>query len=107
MAYEDGRRLEFDELLESRGLSRAIGVAVPNFGGIAPFLRGTDMLSSLPSLLRLGPLAGFGYAPVPLSTPEVSMYAVWHRRHHDDAAHVWVRAQLREVADEITGAIRS
>lgn len=107
VAYEDGRRLEFDELLESRGLSRAIGVAVPNFGGIAPFLRGTDMLSSLPSLLRLGPLAGFGYAPVPLSTPEVSMYAVWHRRHHDDAAHVWVRAQLREVADEITGAMRS
>ncbi|MDE2052883.1 MAG: LysR family transcriptional regulator, partial [Gammaproteobacteria bacterium] len=58
VAYEDGRRLEFDELLESRGLSRVIGVAVPNFGGIASFLRGTDMLSSLPSLLGQGPLGG-------------------------------------------------
>ncbi|HET9105715.1 MAG TPA: LysR family transcriptional regulator [Steroidobacteraceae bacterium] len=104
VAYEDGRRLEFDELLEDRGLSRAMGVAVPNFGGIAAFLRGTDMLASLPSLLRLGALAGFGMAALPLSAPEVSMYAVWHRRHHEDPAHAWLRAELEEVADGILDA---
>jgi DNA-binding transcriptional LysR family regulator len=107
VAYEDGRRLEFDELLDSRGLSRAVGVAVPNFGGIAAFLRGTAMLASLPSLLRLGPLGSFGIAPLPLSTPEVSMYAVWHRRRHDDPAHAWLRAELQEVAEEIMGGVRA
>lgn len=107
VAYEDGRRLEFDELLESRGLSRIIGVAVPNFGGVAAFLRGTEMLASLPSLLRLGALGGLGIAPLPLSAPEVSMFAVWHRRRHDDPAHAWVRAQLQETAGGITGAVRS
>jgi DNA-binding transcriptional LysR family regulator len=106
VAYEDGRRLEFDEMLEARGLARAVGVAVPNFGGIAAFLRGTDMLASLPSLLRLGALGGFGVAPLPLSAPEVSMYAVWHRRRHDDPAHVWVRAQLEQVATGIADAVR-
>ncbi len=98
VAYEDGRRLEFDDLLEARGLSRPVAVAVPNFGGIAAFLRGTAMLASLPSLLRLGALAGFGFAPLPLSAPEVAMYAVWHRRHHEDPAHLWLRAELEEVA---------
>jgi DNA-binding transcriptional LysR family regulator len=107
VAYEDGRRLELDELLDTRGLTRVVGVAVPNFGGIAAFLRGTGMLASLPSLLRLGPLGGFGIAPLPLSTPEVSMYAVWHRRRHDDPAHAWLRAQLQEVADEIMDAVRA
>lgn len=101
VAYEDGRRLEFDERLEARGLSREVGVAVPNFGGIAAFLRGTDMLASLPSLLRLGALAGFGMASLPLSAPEVSMYAVWHRRHQEDPAHAWLRAELEEVAGGI------
>ncbi len=107
VAYEDGRRLEFDEMLEARGLSRIVGVAVPNFGGIAAFLRGTDMLASLPSLLRLGALGGFGIATLPLSTPEVSMYVVWHRRHQQDPAHAWLRAQLEEVTGEVTGAMRS
>lgn len=106
VAYEDGRRLEFDELLEARGLARIVGVAVPNFGGIAAFLRGTDMLASLPSLLRTGPLSGFGIAPLPLSVPDVSMYAVWHLRHQDDPMHVWLRAQLEEVAREVAGAAR-
>jgi DNA-binding transcriptional LysR family regulator len=102
VAYEDGRRLEFDELLQARGLMRTVGVTVPNFGGIAAFLSGTSMLASLPSLLRLGALRGFGVAPLPLSAPEVSMYAVWHRRRQDDPAHAWVRARLEEVTREIT-----
>ena len=107
VAYEDGRRLEFDELLEARGLWRTLGVAVPNFGGISAFLSGTDLLASLPSLMRLGPLGAFTCAPLPLSAPELSMYMVWHRRHHEDPAHAWVRAQLEEVASEIMSAIRA
>ncbi len=104
VAYEDGRRLEFDELLEARGLRRALGVAVPNFAGIGAFLRGTDMLASLPSLMRLGPLDGFGAAPLPFTVPDLSMYVVWHRRHHDDPTHIWLRAQLEDVAIEIGSA---
>lgn len=107
VVYEDGRRLEFDDMLEARGVSRVVGVAVPNFGGIAAFLSGTDMLASLPSLMRLGPLGGLATAALPLIAPELCMYMVWHRRHHDDPAHAWLRAQLEEVAVEIAGAIRT
>ena len=106
VAYEDGRRLEFDELLEERGLRRAVGVAVPNFSGIAAFLDGTPMLTSVPSLMCRGPLGALASAPLPLDAPELSMYLVWHRRRHEDPVHAWVRAQLEEVAVELAGPAR-
>jgi DNA-binding transcriptional LysR family regulator len=107
VAYEDGRRLEFDELLEERGLRRAVGVAVPNFGGIAAFLEGTQMLTSVPSLMCRGPLGALASVPLPLDAPELSMYLVWHRRRHEDPVHAWVRAQLEEVAGELAGPART
>ena len=107
VAYEDGRRLEFDELLEERGLRRAVGVAVPNFGGIAAFLDGTQMLASVPSLMCRGPLGALASAPLPLDAPELSMYLVWHRRRHEDPVHAWVRAQLEDVAGELAGPNRT
>jgi len=27
----------------------------------------------------------------------MSMYAIWHLRHQQDPAHVWLRAQLQTV----------
>jgi hypothetical protein len=51
------------EPIDERHARDGLGVAVPNFGGVAPFLRGTDMLASLPSLLRLGPSADSGSLP--------------------------------------------
>ena len=107
VAYEDGRRLEFDELLEERGLRRAVGVAVPNFSGIAAFLDGTQMLASVPSLMCRGPLGALASAPLPLDAPELSMYLVWHRRRHEDPVHAWVRAQLEDVAGELAGPNRT
>ena len=107
VAYEDGRRLEFDELLEERGLRRAVGVAVPNFSGIAAFLDGTQMLASVPSLMCRGPLGALASAPLPLDAPELSMYLVWHRRRHEDPVHAWVRAQLEDVAGELAGPDRT
>lgn len=101
VVYEDGRRLVFDDQLESRGLTRRIGVAVTDFAGVAAFLRGTDMLASVPSLLRAGAMRAFGVAPLPFPAPDLSMYLVWHRRHQDDPAHVWLRGELEAVANAL------
>lgn len=104
VAYQDGRRLEFDASLEAQGIERTVGVAVSNFSGVAAFLRGTEMLASLPGLLRLGTMRGFGMAPIPSIDHELSMYMVWHRRHHADPLFSWVRQELECVAAEVMGA---
>jgi DNA-binding transcriptional LysR family regulator len=36
-------------------------------------------------------------APVPIDAPTMPMYAIWHLRHQQDPAHVWLRAQLQTV----------
>jgi DNA-binding transcriptional LysR family regulator len=98
VVYEGGRKTRFDQEIESQGVTRKLGATVPNFSGVPAFLRGTDMLASLPSLMRLGIMRGFGVAPLPCKISAMPMYLVWHRRHDEDPGHRFVRAELEETA---------
>jgi DNA-binding transcriptional LysR family regulator len=95
--HEPRRRLDIDELLAERGLRRRFVVQVPGFAGVGPFLRGSTLIATLPGLLRAHLLHGFDSAPVPVECPPMPMFMVWHRRHHVDAAHRWLRDQLEQV----------
>lgn len=99
--YEDGRRLDIDQVLAERGVAREIVATVPGFGGIAALLRGGPWIATLPALLARGVLHGLGSAPPPLATPRLPMYLVWHRRRHDDPLHRWVRGELEAVAQAL------
>lgn len=101
VCYEDGRGLDVDEWLLTRGLQRRIVATVPGFAGCAALLRGGPWLATLPSRVSGQALRGLAHAAVPTTTPELPMYAVWHRRHHQDPAHRWVR----EVLDSVVAAL--
>jgi DNA-binding transcriptional LysR family regulator len=101
--FEGHERLEFDKALDARGIEREIAVSVPNFSGVAAFLRGTPMVASLPGLLHTGSMKGFGCAPLPFEFPELPMYMVWHHRNRQDPAHLWLRAALVEVVRRTLG----
>lgn len=97
--YEQPRRaLEIDDWLAARGVRRQIVATVPGFAGIAALLHGGPWLATLPSRLGGGVLRGLAQAAVPLPTPALPMYLVWHRRHHADPAMRWLRAELEQVA---------
>ncbi len=98
--YESGRMLDVDQWLLAQGLQRRLIVTVPGFSGIAPFLRGSRLLATLPSLLSVELLRGLNSAALPLASPEMPMYLLWHRRHHADAMHQWLRAELEAVVAE-------
>lgn len=102
VAYQPGRHLDIDDLLQRQGVQRRFLVTLGNFGGIPAFLRGTDRLATMPGLLREGLLRGLADAPVPVKTPAMPMYAIWHVRHRDDPAHSWLRRCLFEVAARVT-----
>jgi DNA-binding transcriptional LysR family regulator len=95
--HEPGRPLEFDEWLAERGVRRRFAAQVPGFSGIAPFLRGSTMIATFPSLLRAHMLRDFAVAPVPLECPVMPMFMVWHLRHQADPMHRWLRQQLEIV----------
>jgi len=95
--YEDGRSLDVDDVLALRGVQRHFVATVPGFAGLAALVQGGPWLATAPSRLAGGVLRGLAQAAVPLPTPRMPMYAVWHRRHHEDPAHRWVRGELDAV----------
>jgi DNA-binding transcriptional LysR family regulator len=97
--YPGNERLDFDRRLEASGLHRDIAISVPSFSGVPVFLRGSDMLASMPSLLATDLMGGFASAPIPLparagTLAKLPMFMVWHQRHQKDPAHLWLREQL-------------
>lgn len=99
VVYDDGRRLDIDQLLGERLVRpRRVVACVPGFSGVPPFLRGSARLATLPGLLRMALLGGFAQADLPLALPEMPMFMVWHARRQGDPVHRWLRDELLAVA---------
>lgn len=96
--YEDGRSLDIDRYLADRGVKRRVVAQVPDFSGVAPFVRGTPRLATLPALTAVNLMRGLAAAPVPLPCPPMPMWMLWHRRWQADPMHAWLRAELAAVA---------
>ena len=99
VVYTDNERLDFDRRLGARAIERDVAISVPSFSGVPAFLRGSNMLATMPSVLRGQLMQGFAHAPVPLAAQgselaELPMYLVWHQRYQNDPAHIWLRQQL-------------
>lgn len=96
--YAPQRPLDLDQHLLSKGIERRFRVMVPGFAGLPAFIRGTDLLATVPGLLRQHLMRGLADAEVPVACPGMPMYMIWHLRHQQDAAHRWLRALLEDIA---------
>ncbi len=86
-------RTPIDAELANRGLSRRVGLVVPNFQMVPELLRGSDMIALLPSRI-LAEFDGLASLPPPLSVPGFALHLAWHRRRAKDAALQCVAAIL-------------
>jgi DNA-binding transcriptional LysR family regulator len=101
VTYEPLRQLDIDQLIASQGIDRRFRVRVPGIAAIAPFLRGSRMLTTLPGLLESSLLCGFDSCPLPVDCPPMPMYMIWHLRYRHDPVHGWVRTELEAVVEEV------
>lgn len=97
--YEPRRALDIDQWLMAQGVKRQFRVMVPGFAGLAPFVRGSQLLATAPGRLQSHLMRDLSCAPVPVTCPTMPMYMVWHLRHQNDAAHRWLRGELEAVVD--------
>ena len=110
VVHADSDRLEFDKRLDDLGIARDVVIRVPGFGGVPNFLRGTDMLASLPGLLSRNLMQGFGAVPVPVlpvapeSLATLPMFMAWHQRDQLSPAHLWLRSVVLAVAQDVSRA---
>jgi DNA-binding transcriptional LysR family regulator len=101
VTYDPPRQLDIDQLLASRGIERRFLVRVPGIAAIAPFLRNSRMLTTLPGLLGGYMLRDFESCPVPVDCPPMPMYMIWHMRYRHDPVHSWVREALEAVVEDV------
>lgn len=73
-------------------------LSVPNFSALSAFLKGSDYICILPSLMGNVSLQGFASVPLPFEDNGMTMYMTWHRRDHLDPAHQWLRHRVKEAA---------
>ena len=111
VVYTDHERLDYDRRLGAAGIARDIAIAVPNFTAVPAFLRGSQLLASMPSLFGKGLMQDYASAKIPLGPgtgPLVAlpMYIVWHQRFQRDPAHSWLRAQLEHSVADAAGQRR-
>jgi DNA-binding transcriptional LysR family regulator len=99
------RHLAIDDWLDAQGFARRIVVEVADFAGVRAFVAGSQRIATLPSLLRIGALAGLDCAAPPFDCAPMPMYALWHQRHQDDPMHRWLRAALDAVVPASLGAV--
>ncbi|HRH87074.1 MAG TPA: LysR family transcriptional regulator [Rubrivivax sp.] len=95
--HETRGRLDIDRFIDERGMRRRIAVTVAGFSGVAPFLRGSAFLATLPVLLRASLLRGFATVAPPFPCPPNPMFMAWHQRHQEDPMHRWLRDELLAV----------
>lgn len=101
VVYEPQRNLDIDDLLGERGINRRFAVSVAGFGGIRPFLSGSNYLATLPRRLGANQLAGFSQAATPFECPAMPMYAIWHKRYQHDPLMRWLLDSLYEITAKV------
>lgn len=100
VVYTPRRSLDLDQWFEKRGVLRNFRVMVPGYAGVAPFVRGTELLATAPGMLQAHLLRGLADCKVPIACPKLPMYMVWHLRHQHSAAHRWLRGVLEGLVPD-------
>lgn len=103
VSYSSTQHLEVDRYFEEKGISRRFGVEVSGFAGIPAFIYGSDRLTTLPSLLRHDLLRDLDHCELPIASPRLTIYMIWHARYQHDPAHSWLRQHLEAVTRDLVG----
>lgn len=90
----------FDNQLAARGITRRIGVTMPNQVLAARILPGTDLVLTAPARLLpyLGDIPSTQIITAPAELGDLHYYMVWHRRLDIDPSQQWLRNAVKAAA---------
>lgn len=105
IVFSLNERALIDDFLAARKRSRQVVLQLPNFSALPYFMRGQDLITVLPSLLKHTSLKGFQTSPCPFDLGTISFYQVWHAKNDHSPLHKWARRLLRKEVLKVLGAI--
>lgn len=86
-----------DRALAAAGLQRRVAIVVSSFAEALAILRESNMVGVLPDRLTASVRMGLTAFALPIDTGTIAMALAWHPRFEADAAHRWLREQVRAV----------
>jgi len=92
-----------DDFLATQGHPRKVELSVPNFSSVATYLMGTNMLATLPSLMRHTEMRDFAFTPLPFDFSAGKMNMIWHQSYQEDEQHKWLRKEMVKVVNSLPG----
>jgi len=101
MAPDGTDRSWVDDQLGDMGLNRTVQHVVPHFLAIPPIIRGTSMISTLPSRIAdaLDRSRGLVTYPLPFAAPPHQVVQIWPKRLDREPAIKWLRARIAAAFD--------
>ncbi|MDQ0618458.1 LysR family transcriptional activator of mexEF-oprN operon [Arthrobacter globiformis] len=95
----DGRRGLIDDLLEARGLGRAVAGSTSHFAGTITSLKAADVVVSLPrhAAAAIAEAANVTLSELPIPSPLFTVSMVWPLQREADPAHNWLRNFIRSI----------
>lgn len=86
-------RDQIDDALTALGHERRVIASAPTSATALQLVTETDLVVTLPDAATRAARDQLGLItlPLPLELPEVPLHLLWHRRHHNDPAHRWLR----------------
>ncbi|HYF21728.1 MAG TPA: LysR family transcriptional regulator [Ramlibacter sp.] len=97
-----GRRLpsQVDEALQRAGQERHVRVCVPQYLMAAELAASTHLVVTVPASVASRAVQRYPVVmhEVPFEMDPLRLVLAWHERSHQDAAHRWLREELKAVA---------
>lgn len=97
----------FDLICRQNNIERRIRLATPIPSIIPEIVNMTDLVAATTRRMASYFRRHFDVAAydLPFKDASITYSMMWHRRFNEDESHVWLRKQIREVADEITAEL--
>ncbi|WP_068312965.1 LysR family transcriptional regulator [Polycladidibacter hongkongensis] len=99
VAHGDVQLSYIDVALEGLGRSRNVVLQTADFDSLPLYMKGTEMLVTLPSALKKGCFRQLDSVPVPFAMPECELAMFWHKRDQRDPRNAYWRNRLLEIAN--------
>ncbi len=92
-----------DAALARMGRSRRVVMTLPTMNGILSSVAGSDLCAFVPEQIGLARAEVFGLSlfHLPFHMPRVEINMIWHRRHTNSPAQIWLRKQVADVLEGV------
>lgn len=88
-----------DQALEQIGKTRRVVLTLPQFHAVAVAVAAGTVVATLPTEIAKSEQSRLGLHiyRLPITPPQAKLNMYWHKRHDDDAAHIWLRQHVMQI----------